>query len=104
MGTSIEFTDKRQRLAGMAPRAVGALGGLGTQRLRAGLTSVAPLALGLGPRRIKGVPPFRKRRDGAPESSRERGVRNTARADGLGVSGSGDFGVGGPGDWLYFLD
>jgi len=33
----------------MAPRAVGALGGLGTQRLRAGLTSVAPLALGLGP-------------------------------------------------------
>src|ERR1700727_3016653 len=51
---------EQQRLAGTAPRAVDAARGLGTQRLRAGLTSVAPrrrsrdaqtapTALGLGP-------------------------------------------------------
>ena len=36
------------KLAGMAPREVGAARGLCTQRFRAGLTSVAPLALGAG--------------------------------------------------------
>jgi hypothetical protein len=41
----------KQRLAGTAPRAVDAARGLDTQRLRAGLTSVAPLALGRWRRR-----------------------------------------------------
>jgi len=50
----------------MAPRAVGASRGLGTQRLRAGLTSVAPTALGLGPETNQRRPTLQEAKDGAP--------------------------------------
>jgi hypothetical protein len=67
----------------MAPRAVDAARGLGTQRLRAGLTSVAPTALGLGPETNQRRPTLQKAKDEAPESSRGRGVRTEHPRGGL---------------------
>ena len=117
MGTSIEFTDKQQRVRGNGAASGRRFARTGTQRLRAGLTSVAPTALGLGPETNQRRPTLQEAKDGAPaggshltskqirENARLRlRVRKGAAGGGFGVLGGGDFGVGGPGDCLDFLD